>query len=651
MAPHTPQVPRPEEGPSEEPSDAPLRPGADFAEALLHTLPGLVFVFDADDELAWWNRAVQETTGYAAQSLHGMTPPALFAESDIQPVRQVLKAVRAGTEPPTPNVSLVAEQGREIRCEFAGRPLPDGAGPTEGIVGVARKMPEGDVRERELRHERNRLAALYAGLPSPVVHYEVQGGTAIVQGVNAAFEEVFGMPEAAISGQALDAFIAPEERSGEAETLTQRAVETGSVQAEVVRETEAGLRHFQLDSVLFSGGDRPEGYAIYTDVTEQKKREQTLRDEQDALRAMYRITANQKASFAEKVQGLIDLGREYLALPYGFLTRISSGTQRIVYASGAHPLLQPGAACPLAESYCRKTVRNDGFLSVQNAAVEGWADDPSYERFELGTYIGSQILVEGELYGTFCFAAPEPRETSFTERERTFVELMSRWARYELEQRRTTERLERQNERLDNFASLVTHDLRNPLNVAKGRLELAQSEDDWSHLAAVDRVLDRMDEIIEDVLALTWGGQDLDSDSLEPCALPDLAEACWSHVDMADARLQMETTATLIAEEGRLRRLLENLFRNAVDHGGDGVTIWVGRLDDGFFVEDSGAGLPEGEQEKVFEAGYSSADEGTGLGLSIVETIAEAHGWTVSATEGRDGGTRFEIRGVELGDR
>jgi len=220
-----------------------------------------------------------------------------------------------------------------------------------------------------------------------------------------------------------------------------------------------------------------------------------------------------------------------------------------------------------------------------------------------------------------------------------------------LEQRRTTERLERQNERLDNFASLVTHDLRNPLNVAKGRLELAQSEDDWSHLAAVDRVLDRMDEIIEDVLALTWGGQDLDSDSLEPCALPDLAEACWSHVDMADARLQMETTATLIAEEGRLRRLLENLFRNAVDHGGDGVTIWVGRLDDGFFVEDSGAGLPEGEQEKVFEAGYSSADEGTGLGLSIVETIAEAHGWTVSATEGRDGGTRFEIRGVELGDR
>jgi len=651
MAPSRPQAPHSGKDSSAEPPDpTPPQDAPSLAEAVLETLPGLVFVFDADDGLVWWNGALQDKTGHSAQALHGMTPTTLFASADARAVREVLRSVRSGAEPTSTDASICTKQGRTIRCEFTGRRLPEAAGHDGSIVGIGREASVLDVRERELRRERDRLAALYAGLPSPVVHYEVQNGTAVVQGVNAAFEDVFGMAEPEISGGSLDTFIAPDGRSGEAETLTQRAVEQGSVQAEVVRETEAGARHFRLDSVLFSGGGQPEGYAIYTDVTEQKEREQTLRDEQEALRAMYRITADQEASFTEKVRGLIDLGREYLSLPYGFLTRISGGTQRIVQASGAHPLLQPGASCPLAESYCRNTLQEDGFLAVQDAAAEGWSDDPAYETFELGTYIGSQILVEGDLYGTFCFAASKPRTKSFTERERTFVELMTRWARYELEQRRATERLERQNERLDNFASLVTHDLRNPLNVAKGRLALARDKDDLSHLAAVDRVLDRMDQIIDDVLALTWGGQDPAPDDLSACSLLQLAETCWDHVDTAGASLRIDAPASLIAEEGRLQRLLENLFRNAIDHGGDEVTIWIGPLDDGFFVEDDGPGIPDSTRDEIFEAGYSSAEEGTGLGLNIVQTIADAHGWTVAAADGRHGGARFEVRDVERPD-
>jgi PAS domain S-box-containing protein len=577
-----------------------------------------------------------------------MGPSTLFVEADAQRMQRVLDTVRTGTESVTVKAALLTEQGTQIPCEITGRPLADGSGRAESVVGIARETSVLDARERALRHERDRLAALYSGLPSPVVHYKVRDGEALVQGVNTAFEEVFGMSGDDISGQALDAYIAPGDRASEAETLTRQAVEEGSVQAEVVRETEDGPRHFQLDSVLFSKGPQPEGYAIYTDVTEQKEREQTLRKEQEALRAMYRITADQSASFEEKILRLIDLGREYLSLPYGFLTRISENTQRIVQAAGSHPLLQPGSSCPLPESYCRKTVQDTGFLAVQDAAAEGWAEDPAYERFGLGTYIGSQILVEGELYGTFCFAASAPRAESYTERERTFVELMVRWARYELEQRRATERLERQNERLDSFASLVTHDLRNPLNVAKGRLELARDTEDLSHLASVGRALDRMDEIIGDVLALTWGGQDLDPDDLDACDLARLAEECRDHVDLSEATLKTDEDVTLPADAGRLQRLLENLFRNAVEHGGDDVTIWVGGLDDGFFVEDDGPGIPEETRKKVFEAGYSSEAEGTGLGLNIVETIAKAHGWTVSVVEGCHGGARLEITGVNV---
>ncbi|WP_263786331.1 PAS domain S-box protein [Salinibacter grassmerensis] len=210
--------------------------------------------------------------------------------------------------------------------------------------------------------------------------------------------------------------------------------------------------------------------------------------------------------------------------------------------------------------------------------------------------------------------------------------------------------LERKNARLDSFAGLVSHDLRNPLNVATGRLQLAQEEEapDPDHLVAVERALERMDAIIEDVLALTWGGRDIRAEELSTFSLASLAETSWDHVDTSKATLHFDDPPRVRCDEDRLRRLLENLFRNAVEHGGETVSVEVGRCPGGFYVEDDGTGFPEGKNEAVFEAGYSSGDEGTGLGLSIVESIAEAHGGTLSATNGRAGGARFEVTGIDV---
>lgn len=222
---------------------------------------------------------------------------------------------------------------------------------------------------------------------------------------------------------------------------------------------------------------------------------------------------------------------------------------------------------------------------------------------------------------------------------------------YKLKQQPSSEQVLQHDERLDHFAGLM-HDLRNPLNVAKGHLTLAEEETDSDqeiqvHLSAVDRALDRIDEVIEDVLALTWGKQDLEGGDVETLDLETVAETSWEHVETADATLRVEGTLLVQANEGRLRRLLENLFRNAVEHGGEAVTISVGGLPGGFFVEDDGPGIPADEREEVLEAGYSSSQDGTGLGLSIVAAIAEAHGWRLSVAEGRKGGARFEITGVD----
>ncbi len=375
-----------------------------------------------------------------------------------------------------------------------------------------------------------------------------------------------------------------------------------------------------------------------------------LDEEHHALRSMYRITAATDTSFEEKTQKLLDLGRKYLALPYGFVTRISDDVQQVLYSSGTHPLLQPGDRCPLRQAYCRKTIQEEGFLAIQNAADEGWDGDEAYETFGLGAYIGAQIIVEGDLYGTVCFAAPEVRDTPFTKRERTFVELMSRWASYELEQHHAKERLRRQNDRLESFASILSHDLRNPLTVAKGRLGIAVETGDADQIKAIGRALDRMNEIIEDVLALTWGSRTIEDGDLQVCHLADVAETCWDHVETAGARLYVEDGPSFYADESRLQQLLENLFRNAVEHGGEDVSVWIGALPDGFFVEDDGPGIPPERCDEIFEMGTTSREEGTGLGLSIVDMIAHAHGWSVRVAEGRTGGARFEITGVDQGE-
>nr|WP_053948381.1 HAMP domain-containing sensor histidine kinase [Halolamina sediminis] len=209
-------------------------------------------------------------------------------------------------------------------------------------------------------------------------------------------------------------------------------------------------------------------------------------------------------------------------------------------------------------------------------------------------------------------------------------------------------RLTRQNEQLEQFADVVSHDLRNPLNVAQGRLTLAQEECDSEHLDDVDQAHARMETLIEDLLTLSRQG-DTAVDP-EPIDLATVARNCWSNVKTGDAELSVALDRAILADESRVKQLLEDLVRNAIEHGaaGEPVTITVGELPEGFYVEDTGPGIPEPERGDVFEAGYSTNRNGTGFGLSIVAEVVDAHGWEISVVEGTEGGARFEITGVEF---
>jgi PAS domain S-box-containing protein len=213
------------------------------------------------------------------------------------------------------------------------------------------------------------------------------------------------------------------------------------------------------------------------------------------------------------------------------------------------------------------------------------------------------------------------------------------------EQREQAAELRRQNERLERFAGIVSHDLRNPLNVVEGRLSMAREDPDDEHLAAAEAALDRCQTLIDDLLSLAREGRGVEGTELVD--LPAVVERAWGTVETDDATLATDTDRSVVADRSRLRQLLENLIRNALDHGGSGMTITVGDVEGGFYFEDDGPGIPKGIREEVFSPAYSTAEGNTGFGLAIVEGIADAHGWDVSIRAAGSGGARFEITGVD----
>lgn len=209
--------------------------------------------------------------------------------------------------------------------------------------------------------------------------------------------------------------------------------------------------------------------------------------------------------------------------------------------------------------------------------------------------------------------------------------------------------VEERNEKLQLLAGVLSHDLRNPMNVAMGRSEMLDGDDE--HAQTIAASLDRMNDIIEDALILA---RETEVENTVAVDLPTLARTAWSHVATADATLAVEPMARIEAEDGLLTQLLENLYRNAVENAGEDAQISVGPLADGsgFYVGDDGPGIPPEDRETVFEPGFTTnKDEGgTGLGLAIVERVADAHGWDVSAGESETGGARFEFSGVTSAD-
>lgn len=367
-------------------------------------------------------------------------------------------------------------------------------------------------------------------------------------------------------------------------------------------------------------------------------------DVRNYFRDLLELGSDPSLSIDEKISRAIAVGRDRLEVSYGLLSYTGAGEYEVIDSSISDGTYVAGSTHDLDTTWCRHVVGDRELLAIADAESSAHADDIARDVTNLQCYIGAPVVVDGETYGTLCYSGEDPREEPFGSDEKRFVRLLARWISYELEREKHYQVIDRQNERLNEFAGILAHDLRNPLTTASGYTDLvaeSASGKDAEYLQIAQKSLDRIETLISDTLMLARDGNDVGA--REPVELEAVARNAWQTVDPTDATLTIEHNRVVRADESRLTQLFENLFRNADEHCGPDVTVTVHGTEQGFVVADDGPGLPS----EIAESLFSKAPDPSrvGLGLLIVERIVSGHGWKGAVEV--DDGTRFAFTGLD----
>ncbi|GGN87525.1 MULTISPECIES: PAS domain S-box protein [Haloarcula] len=624
------------------------------ADRLLEALSVPVFALDGDGEFVFANERLGELVGRDPTDILGahfseLTPPA----DTVGNCDPFVRLAESEDVDQFAYETAALVDGETIPVEGRLETLP---GPEQVFAGTVR-----DVSDRQ--RARDRYRALFDNLPDPTVVTDFEDGEPRIRRANGAFEAVFGYDAEAVVGESVNDLLVPADRTDGAAEIDRAVLNGACVSREVRRETADGeQRDFLFRNVPIEHEDGEVlAYGVYTDITERTTYEERL--------AALHETARDLMT-AESTDEVLNVG---LAAAKDILGHDINAIH--LYDD------ERGGLVPAATTEC-----TDELFGELPTFTEG--DSIAWRAFERGEAIVRQDVCEGagvlgpetpirsEMVvplgdrGVLLPASTDPG--AFDDTDRSLGSVLAANIQSALQQvareqtlRNREQALARQNERLDEFASIVSHDLRTPLDLAAVHLELATEGDgevDREHLDRVAAAHDRMSDLVSDVLA--WAREGVTVEETEPVSLPDLVAECWLGIQAEDADLTVTTAQAVEADRDRLRRVFENLLGNAVEHGatssqtqsddaashgGDGPTIRVGDLDDGagVFVEDDGPGIPEDEREAVFTSGYTHSDDGNGFGLAIVDQIVEAHGWEIRVTESELGGARFEMTGFE----
>ncbi|RKS82579.1 PAS/PAC sensor hybrid histidine kinase [Haloarcula quadrata] len=597
-----------------------------------------ISILDEDGEFIFVNEAYADLYGYDPAEMRGKHWELLYREADIPRIYDdIIPAVQENGYWTGTTTGLRADGSTFIEDHVLART------DRGELVCTVRDISDQRDGEQELSRIKRAMDEAPVGI---TITGPKQEDTPISY-ANRQFLELTGYTESEVRGRNCR-FLQGEETEAEPVDAMRAAIDADE-------PVSVELRNYRKDGTMFwnqvsiapvrdEDGTVVNYVGFQRDITERKEHERRLKALSESAQDLLQADTREEVAEIGVETARTVLGLE--ANTIHLYNEAERTLEPVAASDGIYDLLEDLPTFTPGDSIAWRVYESGDALAVDDVHADPDIYNPD-------TPIKSELYLPLGRHGILL--AGSGTNAAFDQRDVILGEILAGHIISALKQVEGTEQLrdrerdlEHHNDRLEAFTSVVSHDLRNPLNVAQGRLQLAREQYESEHLAAVEQAHERMDTLITDLLTLAQDGETVTD--RESVALASLAENCWTTVETADATLVTDIDRTVLANESRLKQLFENLVRNAVEHAGADVTVTVGALDDGFYVADDGPGIPEDERETVFEAGYSTSTEGTGFGLSIARKVAAAHDWEISVRDSADGGTRFEITGVSFCD-
>lgn len=678
------------------PKEAPWPNEEKFSNLFHHSNDG-IFLHDDEGNIIDVNQKVIEQFGYSRAEILTLKiidlHPLDMLPSTGMAHKKLLQAGWVNFE-----IEFQRKNGARFPAEVsASRFEIDGQTVVQGIVRdiTERKQAETAIKQSEARYR-----LLLAASADPIAIYDLEGRTTYV---NPAFERIFGWSMAELVGRRLD--FVPDEKKAQLLEIIQQTLKEGKVEAfETQRLTKSGQKlDVAVSGALFQDeqGQSLGSFAIIRDISQQKKAEKAIKQQNEYLAALHETTLGlmSRLEVSDLLEALIVRAGQLLGTPHGFIYLVEAGgtvLERKVgvgcFAEYIGDRLKPG------EGLAGQVWQTGQPLTV--ADYDAWPGRAAHLAYNLiGTAVGVPLtqhtntdIQATEVIGVIGLASEVTSPQTFGKDE---IELLSRFAQLasialdnarlytaaqqEIAEHKLTqaalekakEAAEAANRYKSTFLANMSHELRTPLNAIIGYSEMLQEEaaeteqiefiPDLNKINTAGKHLLTLIDDILDLSKIEAGKVELFLETFDiEAALKDIVDTIQPLVEKNQNILTVKVDpdlGTMSADLTKVRQAVFNLLSNACKFTNQGqITLTVERQRGDptdtviFVVTDTGIGMSFTQTERLFQE-FTQADTsttrkygGTGLGLAISRRFCEMMGGDISVKSEVGRGSTFTIR-------